>query len=119
MSMLHRSIARPSLLAAAFALAAGLAAAQAPKKEEPADPNKPVSFYKQIRPIFQAQCNGCHQPAKKKGDYIMTDFISLLKGGEEGHAVVPGKPDESNLFTLITPDGKGKAEIPQKADAHT
>ena len=24
----------------------------------------PVSYYKQIRPIFQAHCQGCHQPAK-------------------------------------------------------
>ena len=23
----------------------------------------PVSFYNQIRPIFQASCHGCHQPA--------------------------------------------------------
>lgn len=118
MSMLHRPMIRFAL-ASAVCLAAGLISAQAPKKEEPIDPNKPVSFYKQIRPIFQAQCNGCHQPAKKKGDYIMTDFAALLKGGEEGHAVVPGKPDESNLIMLITPDEKGKVEMPQKADALT
>lgn len=95
---------------------AAAAFAQAPKKEEGIDPNKPVSFYKHIRPIFQAQCNGCHQPAKKKGDYIMTDFATLLKGGEEGSAVVPGKAAESNLIKLIKPDDKGKAEMPQKAD---
>lgn len=104
-------------ISAALAFAVhGLVQAQMPKKDEAVDPNKPVSFYKQIRPIFQAQCNGCHQPAKKKGDYIMTDFAALLKGGEEGHAVVVGKPDESNLVALITPDAKGKAEMPQKAD---
>ncbi len=59
-------------------------AAQAPKKEEAYDPNKPVSYYKQIRPIFQAQCQGCHQPAKAKGDYVMTEFARLLTGGENG-----------------------------------
>lgn len=90
--------------------------AQVPKKQESIDATKPVSFYKHIRPIFQAQCNGCHQPAKKKGDYIMTDFAALLKGGEEGHAVVPGKAAESNLLTLIKPDAKGKVEMPQKAE---
>jgi len=87
----------------------------APKKEEVIDPNAPVSFYKQIRPIFQAQCQGCHQPAKAKGDYIMTDFSAMLKGGEEGVAVEAGKPDVSNLLKLITPVN-GKAEMPQKAD---
>ena len=97
-------------------LAAAVHAAP-PKKEEGIDPNKPVSFYKHIRPIFQAQCNGCHQPAKKKGDYIMTEFAALLKGGEEGHAVVPGKVAESNLLKLIKPDEKGKVEMPQKMSA--
>ena len=79
------------LLTAALVLSAVSASAQAPKKDEGIDPSKPVSFYKHIRPIFQAQCNGCHQPAKKKGDYIMTEFAALLKGGEEAVAVVPGK----------------------------
>ncbi|MBB5032828.1 DUF1549 domain-containing protein [Prosthecobacter vanneervenii] len=103
------------LLIPALFLSAAVHAAP-PKKEEGIDPNKPVSFYKHIRPIFQAQCNGCHQPAKKKGDYIMTEFAALIKGGEEGHAVIPGKPAESNLLKLIKPDEKGKVEMPQKAD---
>jgi WD40 repeat protein/mono/diheme cytochrome c family protein len=103
------------LIIPALFLAAAVHAAP-PKKEEGIDPNKPVSFYKHIRPIFQAQCNGCHQPAKKKGDYIMTEFVALLKGGEEGHAVVAGKPAESNLLKLIKPDEKGKVEMPQKAE---
>ncbi|MBK8035928.1 MAG: DUF1549 domain-containing protein [Verrucomicrobiaceae bacterium] len=105
------------LLTAALVLSAVSAYAQAPKKDEGIDPSKPVSFYKHIRPIFQAQCNGCHQPAKKKGDYIMTEFAALLKGGEEAVAVVPGKAAESNLLKLIKPDAHGKAEMPQKADA--
>ena len=105
------------LLTAALVLSAVSASAQAPKKDEGIDPSKPVSFYKHIRPIFQAQCNGCHQPAKKKGDYIMTEFAALLKGGEEAVAVVPGKAAESNLLKLIKPDAHGKVEMPQKADA--
>lgn len=107
---------RGSLAGFALALLPAVALRAAPKKEETIDPSKPVSFYKHIRPIFQAQCNGCHQPAKAKGDYVMTDFARLLKGGEEGSAVIPGKPDESNLLKLVIPDATGKAEMPQKAD---
>ncbi len=84
--------------------------------EKPArDPAAPISFYKDIRPILQANCAGCHQPAKAKGDYVMTEFARLLAGGEEGAAVVPGKPDESNLLALATP-ADGKAEMPPKGD---
>jgi len=77
---------------------------------------KPVSFYEDIRPIFQANCVGCHQPSKNNGDYVMTDFQRLLAGGEEAIAIVPGKPDESHLITEITPDGDGDAEMPKKDD---
>ena len=57
-----------------------------------------ISYYRQIRPILQAHCQGCHQPAKPGGEFVMTAFDRLLKGGESGMtAVVPGKPDESNL----------------------
>lgn len=109
-------ISRACFTLLACTVTASLFAAGAPKKEEVFDPNAPVSYYKQIRPIFQGQCNGCHQPAKAKGDYIMTEFDRLLKGGEKSPAIEPGKPDGSYLVEMITPDAKGKAEMPQKAD---
>ena len=73
----------------------------------------PVSYYKQIRPIFQSHCQGCHQPAKQSGGYVMTDFARLLAGGEsETAAVLAGKPEESFLIDLITPDN-GEAAMPK------
>lgn len=75
--------------------------------------DKPVSFYKQIRPIFQANCHGCHQPAKKNGAYSMTSFQGLLKGGDSGDAaIVPGQPAKSYLVELITPHD-GEASMPK------
>lgn len=72
-----------------------------------------VSYYEQIRPVFQANCQGCHQPAKANGAYVMTEFARLTEGGEsEERAIVPGKPDESYLFQLITPTD-GEAEMPK------
>ncbi len=82
-----------------------------------AEPGKPVSYFKHIRPIFQAHCQGCHQPAKAKGEYIMTDFAKLLAGGESAadgeKAIVPQDPDHSLLVKMITPEG-GEAEMPPK-----
>ncbi len=72
-----------------------------------------VSFYKQIRPIFQAQCQGCHQPAKAGGGFVMTSFDRLLSGGEGGEkAIVPGQPDASHLIAEIMLKD-GKAEMPK------
>ena len=42
-----------------------------------------VSYYRDIRPIFQEHCQGCHQPAKRGGEYVMTSFKDLLEGGRE------------------------------------
>ncbi len=76
----------------------------------------PVSYYEDIRPIFQAACHGCHQPAKDKGDYIMTEFAAMLAGGDSGDAaVVPGDAAASLLYELIVPV-EGEAEMPRKAD---
>src|SRR3954466_5284185 len=92
----------------------------APAAEKKSGAPEKVSYYKQIRPIFQANCQGCHQPAKAKGGYVMTDFARLLAGGEEcakdgSKAVVPRDPDKSLLIHQITPD-KGEAEMPPKKE---
>ena len=107
------------VLPLAVLLAATTAAFSAapPKKEEAEDPNAPVSYFKKVRPVFQANCQGCHQPAKAKGGYVMTDFAKLLRGGDdaekEGAAIVPGQADKSHLMKQITPVN-GEAEMPPK-----
>ena len=52
------------------------------KRAADAKPTGKVSYYREIRPILQANCQGCHQPAKSKGGFVMTDFKKLLAGGE-------------------------------------
>src|SRR5688500_11188559 len=80
------------------------------KAQEPAK----VSYYKDVRPIFQQHCNGCHQPAKPMGGYVMTEHAGLFKAGEREKAgVVPGKPAESYLVHQVTPQKNGKAEMPR------
>jgi len=74
----------------------------------------PVSYHRQIRPILQANCQGCHQPAKAEGGYVMTDVALSMKPGDSGSpGIVPGKPDESHLIAQITPDAAGQAEMPK------
>ena len=78
-----------------------------------ASPSDKVSYYKQVRTIFQSHCQGCHQPAKAGGGYVMTAFARLASGGDsKSAAIVPGKPAESHLIEQITPEG-GKSEMPK------
>ncbi|MGO9115927.1 MAG: DUF1549 domain-containing protein [Thermoguttaceae bacterium] len=72
-----------------------------------------ISYSKQVQPLLQSNCYGCHQPAKASGDYQMTSRQGLLRGGEsESPAVVPGNPEKSHLLELIKLHN-GKAEMPQ------
>jgi len=82
--------------------------------EETAPPSADaVSYYRDVRPILQGNCQGCHQPAKRGGDYLMTNHPSLLTGGESGaEAIVAGDPAASYLVDLITPVD-GQAEMPK------
>ncbi|MEY2598258.1 MAG: hypothetical protein RLZZ142_517, partial [Verrucomicrobiota bacterium] len=76
-------------------------------------PTDAVSYYRDIRPIFQANCQACHQPAKPKGGYVMTDFQKMLAGGEkDGVAIVPGNTAKGSLIEQITPTN-GAAEMPK------
>jgi len=82
--------------------------------EEDADGTKPVSYYKDIRPIFQRHCHGCHQPAKASGGYEMTSFENLLAGGDTEFAAITAEDvEDSYLLELITPDDDGAAEMPK------
>ena len=76
-------------------------------------PGQAVSYWRDVRPILQAHCQGCHQPAKASGEYMMTTFEGLLAEGESGErSVVPGQPDESYLLQQITPKDD-QAAMPQ------
>ena len=82
-----------------------------------ADEPTPVSYYKDIRPIFQQNCNGCHQPAKPMGGFVMTTHGDLFKPGERGKAgVVVKKPAESYLIEQIKVHDNGKSEMPKNRD---
>jgi WD40 repeat protein len=78
-----------------------LAALALPGVATPAAP-PPVSYQKQVRPILQKRCQGCHQPANKSGKLDVTSFVALKSGGDHGPAVSPGNPDASPLVTYVS-----------------
>ncbi|MCS7160465.1 MAG: c-type cytochrome domain-containing protein, partial [Gemmatales bacterium] len=72
---------------------------------------KEISYYREVRPILQLRCQGCHQPAKAEGSYIMTEYKTLLEKGRSGEpGIVPGHPEKSRVMQLIVPhEGKPPA----------
>ncbi len=90
-------------------------AAEEPEKDAPAA-DAPVSFNRDIRPILVEHCQGCHQPAKPGGGLVLTSYEHLRKGGEsEEPGVVPGKPEESTLYTYVVAEEGEEPLMPKDA----
>lgn len=98
-----------------LALAGSFAAAADP---EPAKDSDVISYYKDVRPIFQQHCQGCHQPAKPQGGYVMTEYAELFKAGERAlPGVVAGSPDKSLVVEQITlQPNKKTPEMPKNKE---
>lgn len=56
--------------------------------------------YEVLKPLFEQQCGTCHGATPSKG-LRLTDLESLMKGSENGPVIVPGKPDESKIVTVL------------------
>lgn len=54
-----------------------------------------------IDPIVENHCTSCHNKSKKKGDLMMHTYADLMKGGENGAALIPGKAQESDMIKRI------------------
>src|SRR3982751_715653 len=76
-------------------------------------PVGPVSFYTDVRPLLQSNCNACHKPDKMKAELDMTTYANLMKGGKHGHTVVAGDPDKSKLVEMISGP---EPDMPKDAD---
>ena len=62
-----------------------------------------ASFSRDIAPILVTECLACHSNDKAKGGYRVHTFAALLSPGKSHEpAVVPGQPEESELFKRIT-----------------
>lgn len=97
---MHSSVCREALRIALAAVLAPAAFAQ-------------TSYFKDIRPILQRSCQGCHQPNSKSGDLDLTSFSGFQKGGKRGPAYKAGAPAESLVVRYLTGDAKPQMPLGQ------
>lgn len=76
-----------------------------------------ISFNEHIRPILNSKCTKCHGGAKADGDLSLIYREEALGKGKSGKTIiVPGKPEQSELFRrIITDDVDDKMPL-QKGD---
>ena len=67
---------------------------------------EPISFSKQIRPIFSDRCYACHGPdakTRKAGLRFDVETAAKAKNKESGNiAIIPGKPAASEILKRLT-----------------
>ena len=77
-----------------------------------------INFKEQVAPILVKNCIECHNSSVTKGNLNLETLASTLKGGDEGKAIVLGKPEESQLYLkIIEGENKKKPEMPRKKPA--
>src|SRR5216683_526718 len=80
----------------------------------------PIDYNRQIRPILADNCFACHgQDSKQRKKGLRLDTAKgaygLLDAGE-GHPIVPGKSDESDVIARITTDDQALVMPPKNAE---
>ncbi len=76
------------------------------------DPALEEFFETKVRPVLAGHCLECHGPEKSKGGLRLDARDAMLKGGETGPVIVPGKPAESALIEAI--GYHGDVQMPPK-----
>ena len=75
----------------------------AQEKSSKEDSVKTYSYAKNIAPIVKTYCLSCHgSDNENPSDLYMDDYATMMKGGKHGVPVIPGKPDESNLYLKLS-----------------
>ncbi|SKB05131.1 Planctomycete cytochrome C [Prosthecobacter debontii] len=86
-----------------------------------------VSFEKQILPVLEAKCLGCHKAPhmedgkmkKPKADLRLDAAWAMLKGAESGPALVPGNLAKSYIYEVVTLPKDDDMFMPPKGDPLT
>ena len=97
-----------------FSVALACAGPALRAQEDPLGAEELKFFESKIRPALVEYCYKCHSADEKiKGGLQLDSREGLRHGGDSGVVLVPGKPEESLLWTAIT-WGDEDYEMPPK-----
>jgi WD40 repeat protein len=75
--------------------------------------DKAASFESDVFPFLSDNCVSCHSKSTHKGGLNLETPEAILKGGDSGPSVVPGKPQESLLLKASTHEDPDSAMPPR------
>src|SRR4051812_33615913 len=81
-----------------------------------AQPARPVEFNRDIRPVLSDACFACHGPdkARRKADLRLDIEAGALADLGGRRLLLPGKPDQSELYRRITAGDESERMPPRK-----
>jgi len=59
-----------------------------------------------VQPLLNVNCVKCHGPLQQKSGLELDTMEALLKGGDDGAVIVPGKPQVSRLYKNLASDAE-------------
>src|SRR3954468_20264727 len=69
----------------------------------------PVDYRKDVKPVLQERCYACHGALAQKAKLRVDSGANLLKG----MAIVPGKPDNSELILRVSAENEAQRMPPE------
>jgi len=81
-----------------------------------ADPSSPAFYRLHIAPLFARSCVSCHKPEKHKGGLRMDSFEQLMRGGDDGPALIPGNPGRSEILRRLRLPPSDDDSMPSDGD---
>ncbi len=74
-------------------------------------------FARDVRPIFERHCFGCHGPDKQKNGYRLDVRETAIKGGDSGEAaIIPHNAKKSPLIRYVSGEDEEMLMPPKKSD---
>jgi uncharacterized membrane protein/mono/diheme cytochrome c family protein len=73
-----------------------------------------LAYTHMIQPLLKNRCYSCHGVDKQKGKLRLDTREFMLKGGEEGKAIVPGSAEESELIKRLLLPSSNEDHMPPK-----
>jgi len=67
-------------------------------------PKAPAPTFKDIQPIFQQNCIGCHSGERAKAGIDFSTYASVMEGSDDGPIVNKGAPKHSLLVRALHGD---------------
>jgi hypothetical protein len=71
--------------------------------EKPRAENPEAFWSNRVEPLLDKQCLKCHAGVRQRGGLDLRSLETILRGGDSGPAISPGKPAESRLVQYILP----------------